>query len=545
MEYAYHVFLLLGGIALFLYGINFMSQSLYEALGDDLRTILEKLTTKPLHAVLLGVGVTALIQSSGATMVMVTGFVAAQLMSLSQGMYVMMGATIGTTITAQIIAFSIEPWAPLILFIGAVMYLFVKKRAVKRAGAVILGFGALFMGIYLMGEAIDRMSLGRIVKVFLDNFSNPVLALLFGFAITFIIQSSSASIGILQVLLAGASADFRLGSVVYIIMGMNIGAVSPVILASLAGNKAGKRTAASAVVIRLLSTAMFIILLNIWPGCTDVIARISPGEASRQIANFHLIFNIAGAIIIFFAVKPLAKILMKKMPDDPDDTKYSKKLLYIGKGQDKAPAVMVAQCRQEIFRFAELVEENYRRSMAAFFRQDVALAEEVKRREATINYLNRSIYDYLLNLHGKLLPSRDLEALAKMFNVLIDLERIGDHADNISEYTIISVEHHASVSLDAWEELKDMGWKSVDIVEDAVKAYKEHDLSLVGKVQLEEDIIDGLKFKLENAHIDRMRSQTCDPRGGTLFIDVIVDFERVADHALNIAESILSVRPCK
>lgn len=542
MEYTYHVFLLLGGIAMFLYGINYMSQSLYEALGDNLRLILEKLTTKPLHAVMLGLIVTALIQSSGATMVMVTGFVAAQLMTLSQGMFVMMGAAIGTTVTAQIIAFSIEPWAPLILFVGVVMYLFIKKRVVKRAGAVILGFGTLFMGIYLMGEAIDRMSLGVVIEAFLNNFSHPALALLLGFVITFIIQSSSASIGILQVLLAG-TPDFSLAAVAYIIIGMNVGAVAPVVIASLAGNKAGKRTAVAAVITKLLSAAVFIVLLLIFPKCIDIIASISPGDASRQIANFHLIFNVAVSITLFFAIKPLAKILMQRMPDDPDDTRYSKKLLYIGKGQDKAPAVMIAQCRQELFRFAELVQENYHKAMDAFSRQDIELAEEVKQREETINYLNRAIYDYLLNLHGKLLPSKDIETLAKMFNILIDLERIGDHAENISEYTIISVEHHASVSMEAWEELQDMGWSSVQIVDDAVRAYKQRDVSLVGKVQLEEDMIDKMKLKLENAHIERMRRQTCDPRGGTLFIDIIVDYERVADHALNIAETILRVKP--
>ncbi len=544
MQYAYHVFLLAGGIGLFLFGINYLSSSLYEALGDNLRNILEKLTTNPIKAVLLGLVVTALIQSSGATMVMVTGFVAAQLMTLTQGMYVMMGAAIGTTVTAQIIAFEIEPWAPLILFVGAVLYLFIKKRLATKIGAIILAFGLLFTGIYLMGEAIDRMSLGVIVQAFLDRYSNPVLMLLFGFVFTFIIQSSSASVGILQVIMAStAASDFSLSTVVYMIIGMNIGAIAPVLISSFAGNHAGKRAAIAALATKILSAVFYIIILIVWPASVDLIANICIDDVSRQIANFHLIFNVVTTILLFPLLGIISKWLMKLMPDDPEDTMYSKKLLYIGKGQDKAPSVMIAQCRQEIFRFAELCRTNYENAIEAFFNQDVETAALVREREETIDFLDRAIYEYLLRLHGKLLPEGDLMTLGKMFNILTDLERIGDHADNIAEYTIIAKEHHATVSKAAWAELKDMGQKSVEIVNDAVNAYMTKDMALLGRVQLEEDMIDDLKLQLENNHIERMRRQSCDPRGGTLFIDILVDFERVADHALNIAETLMATKP--
>lgn len=539
MEYTYHVFLLLGGIGLFLYGINFMSKSLYEALGDNLRDILEKLTTKPLNAFLLGVGVTALIQSSGATMVMVSGFVAAQLMTLNRGLLVIIGAAIGTTVTAQIIAFDIAPISPLIVFAGLILFQFINDRKIKRIGAVVLGFGLLFMGIYIMGEAIDRMSLGVLVKAFIDNFSNPVLAFIFGFIFTFIIQSSSASVGILQVMLAStALTDFNLSSVVFIIIGMNVGAVSPVVISSLSGNRAGRRAAIAAVAAKLVMSITFILLMLVWPGVIDLIANIS-GNVTRQIANFHLIFNVIGALISLPFVNLITNTIMKKLPDDPSESLYSRKLLYIGKGQEQTASVRIAQARQEIFRFADMVRDNYNKSIEAFFNADVDKAEQVKEHERTINYINREIYTYLLNLHGQLLPQNDYETLGRMFNILTDLERIGDHADNFADYAIIAVEHDATMSQTALEEITTMSQKTVEIVDSAIEAYKKRDFELMAKVQILEDVVDDLKDKLESNHIERMHKQACDPRGGTLFIDMISDFERVADHALNIAETLL------
>ncbi len=536
MEFAYNIFLLFGGIALFLFGINFMSQSLYEALGDNLRDILEKLTSSPGKALILGIVVTALMQSSGAVMVMVTGFVAAQIMTLSRGIFVMLGAAIGTTITAQIIAFDIASWAPAILFVGLVLYQFVKNRKCKKIGAVVLGFGMLFMGIYLMGEAVDKMSLNVLMQTFLHKFNNPLLEALFGFVLTFVIQSSSASVGILQVLMTGSSSsDFQLASVVYMIIGMNIGAVAPVVIASLSGNRSGKRSALSAVMTKILGAIIFTIIMLIFPKSVGLIAKIS-ADPARQIANFHLIFNIVGTVILIPFVSFIAKLIMKLVPDKAEDSLYSKSLLYIGKGQDKASSVMIAQSRQEIFRFSDLVKDNYHNAMQAFFTQDVDLAELVQEREETIDFLNKEIYQYLLNLSGKFLPENDYSIIGRMFNVLTDLERIGDHADNIAEYTIAAKRENATVSKTAWEELKLMGNKSVRIVDDAIEVFKNHNLQLFKSVQEQEDVIDDLKVQLENNHIDRMHHATCNPRGGILFIDIIVDYERVADHALNIAE---------
>jgi phosphate:Na+ symporter len=260
---------------------------------------------------------------------------------------------------------------------------------------------------------------------------------------------------------------------------------------------------------------------------------------SRQIANFHLVFNLAANIVLLPFAGRIAKLMFRFMPDNPEDSFYARKLLYIGKGQDTTPAIMVAQCRQEIFRFADIVRDNYNNANIAFFTGNIELAEKVKERELTINYLNNEIYQYLLRLHGKFLPEGDLETLARMFNILTDLERIGDHADNLADDTISFVTHHAAMSDDAWNEIKDMGDRTVHIVGDAITAYKNRDYELLKSVQREEDEIDAMKERFENNHIDRMRRQACDPRGGTLFVDMIIDYERVGDHSLNIAETLL------
>lgn len=282
------IFLLLGGIGLFLYGINFMSSSLKEAVGEKMRVVLGKMTSNGFTSVLAGMLVTFLIQSSGATSVMAIGFVNAGMMGIPEALYIMLGANIGTTITAQIVAFNIDWIAPAILFVGMVMYIFLKKKVVKRIGGVILGFGMLFVGIYIIKMAAKGLDLGSVMGVFLDKVSNPVLSLLFGVIITSIIQSSSASIGILQTLAASAEAtalaagttsSITLSAVFYIILGMNIGAIAPVLLASFTGNSATKRSALSGLFAKVFGTVAFVIIYLIFElaspiGVTDMILKI-------------------------------------------------------------------------------------------------------------------------------------------------------------------------------------------------------------------------------------------------------------------------------
>ena len=542
MEQAYNVFLLLGGIGLFLFGINYMGKGLEQAAGDNLRVWLERLTTSPLKAVLVGALATAAIQSSGATMVMAVGFVNAQMMTLSQALYIMLGASIGTTITAQIIALDIDPWAPLILFIGILLTQFIKNRTAKKAGAIVLGFGILFVGINLMGDAVKAMELGGLVASFLHNVHNPVLSLLFGAVFTLVIQSSSASVGILQVIVASSlGASMGLEEVVYMIMGMNVGAVAPLVLSALSGNRLSKRAAASQTAIKLLSAISFSILMLLFPAILSFVKNLSPNDVSRQVANFHTIYNSVSAVLMFPLIKPVAKLAEKLMPDSPEDEFYSRKLLYCSNDVSKSPAIMITQAHKEIMRFADICRANLHTALESFFDRDEDKAEAVIEREKTINFLNHEINSYLVSLYGKGLHESDVSRVSTMLSVASDLERIGDLAENIAEYTQIAASNKAKFSPAALDDLGEMAEKVEYMVDLSMKCYDKEDRELLAEARAVEEQVDAMQEEKTENHIERLKAEICDPRGGVVYTDMVSDLERISDHATNIAEGILGI----
>ena len=542
MEQAYNVFLLLGGIGLFLFGISYMGKGLEQAAGDNLRVWLEKLTTSPLKAVLVGALATAAIQSSGATMVMAVGFVNAQMMTLSQALYIMLGASIGTTITAQIIALDIDPWAPLILFIGLLLAQFIKNRTAKKIGAIVLGFGILFVGINLMGDAVKAMELGGLVASFLHNVHNPVLSLLFGAAFTLVIQRSSASVGILQVIVASSlGASMGLEEVVYMIMGMNVGAVAPLVLSALSGNRLSKRAAASQTAIKLLSAISFSILMLIFPAIITFVKNLSPNDVSRQVANFHTIYNSVSAVLMFPLIKPVAKLAEKLMPDSAEDEFYSRKLLYCSNDVSKSPAIMITQAHKEIMRFADICRANLHTALESFFDRDEDKAEAVIEREKTINFLNHEINSYLVSLYGKGLHESDVSRVSTMLSVASDLERIGDLAENIAEYTQIAASNKAKFSPAALDDLGEMAEKVEYMVDLSMKCYDKEDRELLAEARAVEEQVDAMQEEKTENHIERLKAEICDPRGGVVYTDMVSDLERISDHATNIAEGILGI----
>ena len=542
MEQAYNVFLLLGGIGLFLFGINYMGKGLEQAAGDNLRVWLERLTTSPLKAVLVGALATAAIQSSGATMVMAVGFVNAQMMTLSQALYIMLGASIGTTITAQIIALDIDPWAPLILFIGILLTQFIKNRTAKKAGAIVLGFGILFVGINLMGDAVKAMELGGLVASFLHNVHNPVLSLLFGAAFTLVIQSSSASVGILQVIVASSlGASMGLEEVVYMIMGMNVGAVAPLVLSALSGNRLSKRAAASQTAIKILSALSFSILMLIFPAIIAFVKNLSPNDVSRQVANFHTIYNSVSAVLMFPLIKPVAKLAEKLMPDSAEDEFFSRKLLYCSNDVSKSPAIMITQAHKEIMRFADICRANLHTALESFFDRDEDKAEAVIEREKTINFLNHEINSYLVSLYGKGLHESDVSRVSTMLSVASDLERIGDLAENIAEYTQIAASNKAKFSPAALDDLGEMAEKVEYMVDLSMKCYDKEDRELLAEARAVEEQVDAMQEEKTENHIERLKAEICDPRGGVVYTDMVSDLERISDHATNIAEGILGI----
>ena len=542
MEQAYNVFLLLGGIGLFLFGISYMGKGLEQAAGDNLRVWLEKLTTSPLKAVLVGALATAAIQSSGATMVMAVGFVNAQMMTLSQALYIMLGASIGTTITAQIIALDIDPWAPLILFLGIVLTQFIKNRTAKKAGNIVLGFGILFVGINLMGDAVKAMELGGLVASFLHNVHNPVLSLLFGALFTLVIQSSSAAVGILQVIVASSlGATMGLEEVVYMIMGMNVGAVAPLVLSALSGNRLSKRAAASQTAIKLLSAISFSILMLLIPAIVNLVKGLSPNDVSRQVANFHTIYNSVSAVLMFPLIKPVAKLAEKLMPDSAEDEFYSRKLLYCTNDVSKSPAIMITQAHKEIMRFADICRANLHTALESFFDRDEDKAEAVIEREKTINFLDHEINTYLVSLYGKGLHESDVSRVSTMLSVASDLERIGDLAENIAEYTQIAASNKAKFSPAALDDLGEMAEKVEYMVDLSMKCYDKEDRELLAEARAVEEQVDAMQEEKTENHIERLKAEICDPRGGVVYTDMVSDLERISDHATNIAEGILGI----
>ena len=542
MEQAYNVFLLLGGIGLFLFGISYMGKGLEQAAGDNLRVWLQKLTTSPLKAVLVGALATAVIQSSGATMVMAVGFVNAEMMTLSQALYIMLGASIGTTITAQIIALDIDPWAPLILFLGIVLTQFIKNRTAKKAGNIVLGFGILFVGINLMGDAVKAMELGGLVASFLHNVHNPVLSLLFGALFTLVIQSSSAAVGILQVIVASSlGATMGLEEVVYMIMGMNVGAVAPLVISSLSGNRLTKRAAAAQTAVKLLSAITFSILMLLIPAIVSLVKGLSPNDVSRQVANFHTIYNSVSAVLMFPLIKPVAKIAEKVMPDAPGDELFSRKLLYVTNDLSKSPAIMITQARAELMRFADVCRANLHTALESFFERDEDKAELVLEREKTINFRNHEINSYLVSLYSKGLPENDVSRISTMLSVTSDLERIGDLAENIAEYTQASASNRAKFSEDALHDLGDMAERVEYMVDLSMKAYDQEDRSLLSEARDVEDSVDAMQEEKTENHIERLKANICDPRGGVIYTDMVSDLERISDHAMNIAEGMLGI----
>lgn len=541
MEAVYTIFLLLGGIALFLYGINFMSVSLEKAAGDNLRSILERMTGKGFFALLVGIVVTALIQSSGATSVMVVGFINAGLMELIQGIYVMLGANIGTTITAQIIAFKFENIAPLILFIGMLLHLFVRNKRAQKVGSIILGFGLLFVGIKIMGDAVEALNLSSVIARFLGDFNNPLLSLLFGIIITSVIQSSSASVGILQVIaMGGIGSGFQgleLEAVMYMILGMNIGAITPVVLSSFSGNASSRRTALAGVLLKIFGVILFVVLLAIFPQMLSYIKSLS-SDLTRQIANFHLIFNLVSSLLLFPFAKYIAGLSEKLIREKESESASAQKLIYINPELMLTPSIAVTQFKREIIRMAEITQENIKAAVNAFFSHDELSADKVFEREKTINFLNHQITGALVQLYGKNISPKELEQVGMMFRVVSDIERIGDHAENIAEYTGIAGEHKVRMSEQAIGELQTMAKKSIEVFDMAIEIYRDEQFNRLSEISVAEEAVDDMEETLNEHHIQRLKNDECNPRGGVVFTDMVIDLERCADHAINIAYAI-------
>ena len=524
---------LLGGLALFLYGMKLMGEGLEKAAGDRLKRLLESLTRNPLMGLLVGVVFTMIIQSSSATTVMVVGFVNAGLLDLMQATGVILGANIGTTVTAWIVAgFQATAFMPLILLIGVAMMMFLKKLKLQRVGQVIAGFGMLFVGMGMMSDAMKPLAESAEFARLMTAFSNPIMALLVGVAVTAIIQSSSASVGILEML--AIQGLVPLETSLYIIMGTNIGTCVTAMLSAVGATRTAKRAALIHLMFNVLGTLVVFILVSLLPVSTWIGHINGP---ALQIAVAHTSFKVFEVLCFVLLRKWLVKLVMILVPGE-DKQGEEKSLKFLDDRILSTPPIAVAQICKEIERMGDIAIANLTRAMDAFFNKDSSLINEVEQNEDVVNYLNHEITRYMVAAAQLDLPASDVEQLGEMFHVVNDLERIGDHAENMAEYAKSRIEEEIPFSEDGLAELRDMLDKTVALFKLSMEAFHTRDQHLLPRVLVQEENIDDMEKTLQQSHVDRLTRGACTPRSGMIFSDMLSNLERVADHATNVAFSI-------
>ncbi len=526
-----------GGLGLFLYGMQMMGEGLERTAGNKLKKLLEILTNNRFLGVLVGAVVTAIIQSSSGTTVMVVGFVNAGLMTLAQAAGVIMGANIGTTITAQLIAFKLTDIAPIAILLGVGMLFFAKRKIFKHVGEILAGFGILFLGMDIMSGALEPLREVESFRNFMVSFKHPLIGVFAGFAITAIIQSSSASVGILQAL--AMQNLIGIEGAIYVIFGQNIGTCVTALLASIGTNVTARRAAAIHLIFNIIGTVVFLIILQLpFIPFLPFIKSLSPGDTVRQIANAHTIFNIL-ATILLFPVAHYLVALARKVVRGQEKTVDEMHLHYLDERILETPSIAVVQVQKEIDRMGELAKYNYEQSMAAFFDKDENKVREVLEREKTINYLNHEITSYLVKISNLDLPVHDGKRISSLFHVVNEIERIGDHAENMVEYASYCIENKVAFSETALHELGDMNKLVLENVDDSLQALTSRDVSIAQRVEPREQEIDQMQEDLRQSHIERLNRQQCNPSAAIIYMDIIGNMERVADHASNIAYSVI------
>ncbi|MDO4475529.1 MAG: Na/Pi cotransporter family protein [Lachnospiraceae bacterium] len=539
----YELFSLMGGVGLFLYGMSIMSTGLKNAAGDKMKSILERATANRFFAVMIGILVTLLIQSSSATDMMVISFVNSGLMTLMQAIGVIMGANIGTTITAQITAFNLGAYAPMILFVGAVMFLFLKRNTVKYIGSIIMGFGMLFFGISVIKGAIAPLSQSDTFISFLSTLNNPAVAVLFGVLFTALLQSSSSSVVIFQTFAIQGLLNYRM--TVYLVIGAAIGSVTPNILASLTTNRNGKRTAVLNLLFNLIRAALMILLINVITPFLPTIQSLTPNDIGRQVANTHTIFAILAVLIEFPIAGLIVKLSETLIPLQAEETKKleERKLHYmvVGNSDYMPSSVAINQARMEIARMAKIARDNLAEAIEAFFTLDEKQAERVMETEDTVDYLTDVISDALIALRARDYSQKVISQISSLMLVASDIERISDHATNLIEYAADIRDRKAVISETGRAELKRLCDASIESIDFSLKIFETEDYSKIPEAERLEQRVDDIQEEIVNSHVQRLMVTACDPMGGVIFTDMSVDIERCSDHAINIATALADV----
>ena len=524
-----------GGLGLFLFGMKLMGEGLENAAGDKLKSILEKVTKNPISAVLVGAFVTMVIQSSSATTVMVVGFVNAGLMNIAQAAGVIMGANIGTTITAQLVAFKLDEIAPLFVIVGVVLLMSAKQKKRKDIADIVLGFGILFMGMGIMSSALkplaDSPMFSELIMAIGENW---VLGIFTGLALTAILQSSSATTGILIALASTGSITINI--VLPILFGCNIGTCVTALIASIGANKTAHKAAAIHLMFNILGTLIFIPFLK---PLAYIVQDMSPGDVERQIANAHTIFNITATIILVPLSKYMIMIVNKLIKGEDEIELCGPK--YLDERLLETPVIAAGQVQKETLRMANKAKENLELSMKAFRENNDSLVKKVYENEKLINILEEEITAYLVKLSKCDLSAKESNLVASTFHIVTDIERIGDHVENIADLTLEKVGRKLKYSEDALNEIDYIYDQTIKALDITIDSYANENIEEAGTIYEIERKIDASQKEFRENHIKRLSQGSCNAYDGAIFMDLLSNFERIGDHATNIAESVMEV----
>ncbi|MCT4607359.1 MAG: Na/Pi cotransporter family protein [Marinisporobacter sp.] len=531
---------LIGGLGLFLYGMTIMGDGLEKSAGDKMKKIIEVLTNHRIMAVTVGALVTMIIQSSSATTVMVVGFVNAGIMTLTQATGVIMGANIGTTVTAQIASLKLSHIAPVVVGIGVGIWLFTSNKKTKNVAEIFIGFGILFIGMDFMKDAVKPLREYEGFREMLISFGKPtftdsLMAICTGFFITAAVQSSSATTGILIAL--ASEGLLPIEASLPIIFGTNIGTCVTAMLSSIGANRTAKRAAFIHFIFNVVGTLLFLICFKDFT--IKIVKHFSPDSAARQLANAHTLFNIGNTLILLPFAPILVNLANKVLPVNESEKREKRGVKYLDDRMLETPSIAIGQVMKEILNMGDLALDSYRTSMEAFFEKSEKLAKETFQMEKIINAMEREIAEYLVKLSNTALSGRQHEVVDEFFNTINDIERVGDHADNLAELAVFVSEHKLVFSEGAIKELKLMDDRVMKSYEQAILALKTGDINIARRVVEREGEIDHMEKSLRTSHISRLNKQECSAGAGIIFLDIISNLERIGDHSTKIAFSVM------
>ncbi|PSL42309.1 phosphate:Na+ symporter [Salsuginibacillus halophilus] len=532
------IFTFIGGLAIFLFGIKFLGDGLQKVAGDRLRDILDRFTSNPIMGVFAGIFVTILLQTSTGTTVLTIGLVNAGFMSLRQAIGVIMGANVGTTATAFIIGIDIAAYALPIMFIGTIILFFIKHKKVNNYGQAIFGFGALFYGLELMGEGVSPL---RDVEGFRDltisMSENPLLGVVIGAVFTVAVQSSTAAIGLLQQLYDSGAIE-QLSAALPVLFGDNLGTTITAVLAAIGSSLAAKRAALSHVIFNVIGTSIVLLMLVPFTAFIEYMQQLLDLNPRMTIAFAHGSFNVTNTLIQLPFVAVLAVIVTKLIPGNETEIEYKAKHLDTSFIQ-RSPAIALGQARAETVRMSELAEQGLIEVNQYLKTNQKRHAELSVQYEEAINNLDRNITEYLMKVSERSLSDENSQLHSMLMNTVRDVERIGDHMENVMELVDYQLTNKVHISEDALSDLDEMFDVTIETLQEAIQAMNHNDVEAAKLVIEKENEIDSMERKLRKKHILRVNEGRCTGSAGIVFVDIVSNLERIGDHAVNIAEAVI------